>query len=174
MVVASASSSRGAVAGAREGDIVLVRPASKGARVQLRIGRPDVARDVIEALLHDRGLSRRFPAGVEREAKQAGESVMAAPGERRDLTSLATFTIDPVSARDFDDAVSAEDAGSGRARIWIHIADVTAHVPEGSPIDREARRRSTSVYVPGTVEPMLPHALSSDACSLMAGQVRRR
>jgi ribonuclease R len=174
MVVASANSSRAAMGGAREGDLVLVRPAAKGsgARVQLRIGRPDVARDVIEALLYDRGLSRRFPAGVEREAKEAGARVMAAAGERRDLTGLATFTIDPVSARDFDDAVSAEDAGGGQARIWVHIADVGAHVPEGSAIDREARRRSTSVYVPGTVEPMLPHALSSDACSLVPGKTR--
>jgi ribonuclease R len=172
-VVASANSSRGAIAGAREGDIVLVRQAGKGARVQQRIGRPDVARDVIEALLHDRGLSRRFPAGVEREANEARDRVMAAgPGTRRDLTSLATFTIDPVSARDFDDAISAEEAGAGRARIWIHIADVSAHVPAGSAIDREARRRSTSVYVPGTVEPMLPHGLSSDACSLLPRQAR--
>jgi ribonuclease R len=57
-------------------------------------------------------------------------------------------------------------------RVWVHIADVAAHVLEGSVIDREARRRATSVYVPGTVEPMLPHALSSDACSLMAGVPR--
>jgi ribonuclease R len=174
LVVGSANSSRSSMAGAREGDLVLVRPAGKGsgARVQVRIGRPEVARDVIEALLHDRGLSRRFPASIEREAREAGERVMADAEGRRDLTGLATFTIDPVSARDFDDAISAEDAGSGRVRIWVHIADVAAHVPEGSAIDREARRRSTSVYVPGTVEPMLPHALSSDACSLVPG-VRR-
>ena len=174
VVVASANSSRGSMAGAREGDLVLVQPAAKGsrARVKLRIGRPDVARDVIEALLHDRGLRFAFPAGVEREAREAGERVMASVGERRDLTGLATFTIDPVSARDFDDAISAEDAGEGRARIWVHIADVTAHVREGSAIDREARRRSTSVYVPGAVEPMLPHALSSGACSLVPGEPR--
>jgi ribonuclease R len=52
-------------------------------------------------------------------------------------------------------------------RVWVHIADVAAHVPEGSLVDREARRRATSTYVPGAVEPMLPHALSSDACSLL-------
>ncbi len=63
----------------------------------------------------------------------------------------------------------ARPVGSG---FWVHIADVAAHVPEGSPLDREARRRSTSVYAPGAVEPMLPHALSSDACSLMPGVER--
>ncbi|HTC73771.1 MAG TPA: RNB domain-containing ribonuclease, partial [Solirubrobacteraceae bacterium] len=77
-------------------------------------------------------------------------------------------------ARDFDDAISAEPIESSDAgtRVWVHIADVAAHVPAGSPLDREARRRSTSVYVPGAVEPMLPEALSSDACSLVAGADR--
>jgi ribonuclease R len=94
---------------------------------------------------------------------------MARTDDRRDLRELATFTIDPASARDFDDAISAESLGGERARVWVHIADVSAHVREGSMLDREARRRATSVYVPGTVEPMLPHALSSDACSLRPG-----
>lgn len=120
----------------------------------------------------DRGLSRGFPAAIEQEAKEAGARVMSSAQERRDLRELATFTIDPTSARDFDDAISAEGMGDGRARVWVHIADVAAHVPEGSAIDREARRRATSVYVPGAVEPMLPHALSSDACSLVPGVPR--
>ncbi len=93
-------------------------------------------------------------------------------GERRDLRELPTFTVDPATARDFDDAISAEALPDGTVRIWVHIADVAAHVPLGSAIDLEARRRSTSVYVPGTVEPMLPHALSSDACSLVPGAER--
>jgi ribonuclease R len=131
-----------------------------------------VARDVIEGLMLDRGLSRGFPAAIEQEAKEAGARVMSSASERRDLRDLATFTVDPTSARDFDDAISAEELGDGRARVWVHIADVAAHVPEGSAIDREARRRATSVYVPGAVEPMLPHALSSDACSLVAGVPR--
>ena len=78
---------------------------------------------------------------------------------RRDLTDLPTFTIDPVTARDFDDAISAQRLDGGATRIWVHIADVSAYVRPGSLIDREAARRGTSVYVPGRVEPMLPEPL---------------
>ncbi len=85
---------------------------------------------------------------------------------------LPTFTIDPASARDFDDAISAEDLGGGRIRVWVHIADVSAHVRPGDAVDREAYRRATSVYVPGAVEPMLPAALSNEACSLVPGADR--
>jgi ribonuclease R len=153
---------------AAPGDLVLVqRPRrGSGARILRVLGRPDVARDVIEALMLDRGLARGFDPAVEREAREAAGRVERSGEPRRDLRLLPTFTIDPVSALDFDDAVSAEQIGDGATRVWVHIADVAAHVPEGSLVDREARRRSTSVYVPGAVEPMLPHALSSDACSL--------
>ncbi|HEX4438348.1 MAG TPA: RNB domain-containing ribonuclease [Solirubrobacteraceae bacterium] len=171
LIVGAARSSRGAKGGAGEGDIALVRAGSRGsnARVLRGLGKPEIARDVIEALMIDRGIRRRFGTAVEQEASEAGARVMARTDDRRDLRDLATFTIDPVSARDFDDAISAESLGGERARVWVHIADVSAHVREGSMLDREARRRATSVYVPGTVEPMLPHALSSDACSLRPG-----
>jgi ribonuclease R len=164
---------------ARPGDLVLVHAAPRkrsgkgsGASIVRVLGRPDVAADLIEALMLDRGLRRGFDPAVEREARGAGERARHSQAARRDLRDLTTFTIDPISARDFDDAISAEDLGEGRARVWVHIADVAAHVPEGSLLDREARRRATSVYVPGAVEPMLPHALSSDACSLVPGAER--
>jgi ribonuclease R len=168
------SPNRGAGAPARAGELVLIQPAGHGSgpRIVRVLGRPDVARDVIEGLMLDRGLARGFTAAVEREARAAGERVHGDEGSRRDLRELPTFTIDPASARDFDDAISAEALADGVTRVWVHIADVAAHVPEGSPLDREARRRATSVYVPGAVEPMLPHALSSDACSLMPGVER--
>ncbi len=171
VVVGGARGGRGAPA--REGELVLVQGGARGAapRIVRVLGRPDVARDVIEGLMLDRGLARECPAGVEREAEEAARAP-SARGERRDLRGLPTFTIDPVSARDFDDALSAEPAGGGRTRVWVHIADVAAHVREAGALDREAWRRSTSVYVPGAVEPMLPHALSSDACSLMPGVER--
>jgi ribonuclease R len=166
----------------RLGQLVLVRSGGRAkghAKIARVIGKPDVARDVIEALMHDRGLRRAFPPGVERAAKEAVERVEEqdpAAAARRDLRGLATFTIDPSSARDFDDAISAECRNSDPAhpawRIWVHIADVSAFVRPGSPIDREAYRRATSVYVPGAVEPMLPETLSNGACSLVPGQER--
>ena len=126
------------------------------------------AREVVEELLREELGFRGFPAAIEEEARAAAERVEREPGRRRDLTALATFTVDPATARDFDDAVSAQLEGDG-ARVWIHIADVAAHVRPGSPLDLEARRRGNSTYVPGAVEPMLPHALSSDVCSLVPG-----
>jgi len=169
---------------------------ARGHRVVREIGDPDVARDVLEALLLDRGLPRR----VAREVGMEAEGVAGALGPaarwddptavpRRDLRALPTFTIDPVTAQDFDDAISAVagdgdgpgDPGRGSAgdglggppppadgqRVWVHIADVSAYVRPGGAIDGDARWRGTSVYVPGTVEPMLPPALSNDACSLV-------
>ncbi len=162
-----------ASAGARPGDIVLVRvrPSRRGGRAEIvrRIGRPEIARDVIEALMLDRGLARSFEPELEREARGVSGAREVA---RRDLRELPTFTIDPVRARDFDDAISAETIEGGRVRVWVHIADVSAFVAPGSRLDREARRRATSVYVPGAVEPMLPAALSNDKCSLVPGEER--
>jgi ribonuclease R len=174
-VVVSPASSRDGGARASAGDIALVQRSTRAsaARVIRTIGRPDVARDAIEALMLDRHLSRAFPEAVEREAREAARRAAGSDEGRRDLRGLATFTIDPITAKDFDDAISAEALEGGAARVWVHIADVAAHVAEESLLDREARRRATSVYVPGAVEPMLPHALSSDACSLRAGLERR-
>ena len=120
-------------------------------------------------MLH-RGLRRRFDPLVDREAREAAERVPEVP--RRDLRELPTFTIDPPTARDFDDAVSAERLDGGAIRVWVHIADVAAHVRPGSHVDREAFKRANSVYVPGLVEPMLPEALSNRACSLVPYQDR--
>jgi ribonuclease R len=168
------------------GELVLVQLGGGGrggdgkARVVRRIGRADVARDAIEALMLDRGLARGFEPEVSEAAERARDEGLAAAvreveeGRRRDLRGLATLTIDPASAQDFDDAISAQrpDGDGGVVRVWVHIADVSAYVGEGSVVDREARRRGTSVYAPGAVEPMLPQALSNDACSLVPGAER--
>jgi len=164
------------------GDLVLLRVGGRGgngptrprghAKVERRLGRPDVARDVLEALMLERGLRRRFDPAVERAARSAAEVDALVDVPRRDLRDLTTFTIDPATAKDFDDAISAERRGEGRWRIWVHIADVSAYVRPGSLVDKEAYRRGTSVYVPGKVEPMLPEALSNGACSLRPAEDR--
>jgi ribonuclease R len=129
------------------------------------------ARETVEEKLREELGYRGFRPTIEGEAREAAKWAERESGPRRDLTALATFTVDPATARDFDDAVSAQREGAG-ARVWIHIADVAAHVKPGSLLDQEARRRATSTYVPGLVEPMLPHALSSEACSLAPGVER--
>jgi len=136
-----------------------------------RRDKPASARDAVADLLEERLGLRGFTGVVEEEAASAAEEAEAHTVPRRDLTALATFTVDPATARDFDDAVSAQREGEGW-RVWIHIADVAAHVRPGSPLDMEALRRANSTYVPGTVEPMLPHSLSSGACSLSPGVER--
>jgi ribonuclease R len=136
-----------------------------------RRDKPASARDAVADLLEERLGLRSFTGVVEEEAASAAEEAEAHTAPRRDLTELATFTVDPATARDFDDAVSAQREGEGW-RVWVHIADVAAHVRPGSPLDLEALRRANSTYVPGTVEPMLPHVLSSGACSLSPGVER--
>ncbi|MFZ0090210.1 MAG: RNB domain-containing ribonuclease [Solirubrobacteraceae bacterium] len=161
------------------GDLVMLgasgrangRGNSRRAVIARRLGRPDVARDVLEALMLDRGLRREFDPAVEDEARRAAQRDSDTAG-RRDLQQLPTFTIDPTAARDFDDAISAEALPDGSWRVWVHIADVSAYVPARSLVDREAYRRATSVYVPGAVEPMIPGSLSDDACSLVPGVSR--
>ena len=128
-------------------------------------------REAIDALLDERLEGRGFPAALEVEAGRAADAAADSDIRRRDLTELPTFTIDPATARDFDDAISARREEDG-LRLWVHIADVAAHVRPGTPLDLEARRRANSTYAPGAVEPMLPRALSEDACSL-APEVER-
>ncbi len=127
------------------------RPARRGAR---RARGPD-ARPRAAPLLRARRRGRGRGGAEEPYAADA----------RVDLTALPTFTIDPDDARDFDDAISARRE-DGHVRVWVHIADVTAYLRPGGPLEREAYRRGTSVYVPGAVEPMLPEVLSNRACSL--------
>ena len=164
---------RGAVdpRGAGVGELVLVGSGKRGARVIRRLGRPDRARDVLEGLMLDRGLHRSYPRSAAAEAEHAASEPYAADA-RVDLTPLPTFTIDPDDARDFDDAISAAREDDGRIRVWVHIADVTAYLRPGGPLEGAAYRRGTSVYVPGTVEPMLPEVLSTQACSLRPGEER--
>lgn len=167
----SVSLARKAVGSAGAGDLVVVsRPRRGRAEVTDNLGSAHVARNVIEALMRDNGLERGFPGAVERDARRA-QRTSDAETPRRDLRDLATLTVDPPDAKDFDDAISAERRDGG-IRLWVHIADVTAHVRPQTALEAEAFRRGTSVYMPGTVEPMLPEVLSSDLCSIVPGADR--
>ena len=139
-----------------EGDLAVVRTGRGRARLERALGPADRIESVLEALLQHEGLRGQFEPFSLPEPSLEG---------RVDLRDLLTFTIDPETAKDFDDAISArrEDAG---IRVWVHIADVSWFVPAGSPLDRGAAERALSVYVPGLVAPMLPHELADDACSL--------
>jgi ribonuclease R len=141
------------------------------ASVVRELGDPALAADVIEAMLADRGVRVGFGRRIEGEAADAAAGASDLAFDRRDVRDLPTFTVDPASAHDFDDAVSASRTERGY-RLWIHIADVAAHVRPGGALEDEARRRANSTYVPGLVAPMLPEILSSDVCSLVPNEDR--
>lgn len=168
---------RSTLGGVREGDKVFAkidrnpRNGKLIARIQKVFGRADVARICANAILEQSQIVTEFPQEVLREAEQAAAQKITQ--EERDkrliLTDLPILTIDSADAKDLDDAVSVERTESGY-RLGVHIADVSHYVTEGSAIDEEAQRRGTSVYLPDRVVPMLPEALSNDACSLNAGE----
>jgi len=136
------------------------------------LGMADDVRAVLRAMLYARGLPQGFAAEVLEEAAAVAARAARADRGRHDLTALPTFTIDPDTARDFDDAISvARDGGGYRAHV--HIADVSYFVDDDGAIERAARRRTSSVYLPLFAEPMLPAALSSDLCSLVPRQPRK-
>lgn len=153
------------------GGIALCRIDRRSAQPIADLGHADNPRDVVGALVADRGLRPSFRDRHEQEARSSIERLQRDPGPRRDLTAEPTFTVDPASARDFDDAISARREGDG-FRIWVHIADVAAHVRPDSGLDREALARANSTYAPAMVSPMLPESLSSGACSLNPGVER--
>ena len=118
-------------------------------------------------VLRQHDLDEAFPAQVEAEtARQAGAVKVDSSDGRRDLRSWKVITIDPQSAKDFDDALSLQQRPDGTWLLGVHIADVTLYVTPGSHIDSEARIRGNSVYFTEGMVPMLPHQLSSDLCSL--------
>ena len=107
-----------------------------------------------------------FPDHIKNEASRLPGEVLSRDEEGRvDLTGLETYTIDPIDARDFDDAVSIE-VGEERISVYVHIADVSHYVRPGDLMDSEAKFRGTSVYLPTGVLPMLPPELSEELCSL--------
>jgi ribonuclease R len=121
----------------------------------------------MNAIMAEYGLPPEFPDNVEYEAKKIDTTITAAEIKlRRDFRKITTFTIDPVDAKDFDDALSIQKLDNGNWEIGVHIADVAHYVKPGSVLDKEAVNRATSVYLVDRVIPMLPEVISNFVCSL--------
>lgn len=161
------------------GQLVSVEPvtcgeekkAPRGKIVEV-LGYPDEPHVDMEAVIRKYGLSAEFPASVLRELETLPQN--PSPGElarRENWTDRTVITIDPASARDFDDAISITATPSGWT-LAVHIADVSHFVRPGGALDGEALRRGNSTYLPDRVLPMLPPCLSDDLCSLRPDVVR--
>src|SRR3989338_8337916 len=131
------------------------------------IGKKGEHETEMQSILLDKGIIYKFTAEVEAEAEKMSRLNLDI-GDRRDFRDITTFTIDPVDAKDFDDALSYEDLGENKIRVGVHIADVSHFVRPGSALDKEARERSFSTYLVDRTIPMLPEVLSNELCSLMA------
>ena len=154
---------------AHKGDKVLVAATPDRFRVRRVLGRAGARNVEDAAVLAELGILPKFPRqalGDADKLKAPGKGDFKGRLDLRDTTTVVT--IDPVSSRDFDDAISLE----GRGNEWllgVHIADVSHYVRPGAALDQEAHKRGTSVYLPNRVIPMLPEKLSNDLCSLREG-----
>ena len=131
------------------------------------LGKPGESETEIHAILHDYGLPYEFPKEIEQAADQIKSKIDSKEiQKRKDFRSTLTFTIDPITAKDFDDALSFKVLNNGLYEVGIHIADVSHYVQPNTLLDKEAYDRATSVYLVDRVVPMLPEVLSNGLCSL--------
>ena len=158
---------------ASPGDVVVVRIDVYGTKrmnptgtIERVLGAAEDPGVDILSVIHGHGLPLEFTAAVEAAALTAASRGEGPGGLRTDRTDLHVFTIDPVDAKDHDDALSITPLSDGLREVGVHIADVSFFVEEGSALDVEAAARGTSVYLVDRTIPMLPEALSADACSL--------
>ncbi len=143
------------------------------AKVLKVLGDPDDPRTEVEKVLACADVTEEFPDEVARIADGIAKKVLPAElADRADLRHVEFTTIDPETARDFDDAVAVEKLPHGGTRLWVAVADVSHYVREGSPIDVEAQRRGVSIYLPNRAIPMLPEPLSAHMCSLVPEEDR--
>lgn len=169
---------KSALKGAENGDKVICEIVNweyqdlspEGKIIQV-LGKAGDVKTEFKALIKKYGLTKTFPKAVRDELKQMEESgkFEITSGEiksRRDLRDEIIYTIDPVDAKDHDDAVSVEILDNGNYWLGVHIADVSHYITEGSALDEEAIARGTSAYLMNDVVPMLPEKLSNDVCSL--------
>ena len=166
--------SRGKINGANDGDKVVAKITdwpdnSKNpfGKIVQSLGRPGDHDTEIHSILLEYGLPYEFPSEVEIEAEKLPiEITVEEISKRRDMRADLTFTIDPINAKDFDDALSFKVLENGKYEIGIHIADVSHYVQPKTILDDEAYDRATSVYLVDRVVPMLPEMLSNGVCSL--------
>lgn len=164
--------------GAQTGDKVLIRMLSWEGRSPngevLRVLGPAGDHETeMHAIILQFGFDPIFPADVEAEAATISKTISEAEvAKRRDFRKITTFTIDPIDAKDFDDALSYRKLENGNIEIGVHIADVSHYVTPGSLLDREAFSRGTSVYLVDRTIPMLPEHLSNEVCSLKPNEDR--
>lgn len=156
---------------------IVTYPSEPGAALEVQLlkvlGSPDDPRTEIEKILACADISDEFPPAVQAAAAQVARQVQPADHEdRADLRHVEFTTIDPETARDFDDAVALESLPHHGHRLWVAVADVSHYVREGTALDREAVQRGCSVYLPNRAIPMLPEELSSHMCSLVPEQDR--
>lgn len=125
----------------------------------------------MQSIIFDKGIDYNFPTQVEKEANEIkrlnNKKLEKLENDRKDFRDVLTFTIDPVDAKDFDDALSYEEINETTLRIGVHIADVSHFVRPDTLLDKEARKRSFSTYLVDRTIPMLPEVLSNNLCSLM-------
>jgi len=165
---------------AKEGDKIVVEMVAWGklhqnpeGRVLEVLGKSGELSAEIQSVVREYHLPTTFPAEVLDETNAIPSDIPQSEIDRRlDLRTLLCFTIDPEDAKDFDDAVSLELLSDGQYRLGVHIADVSYYVQAGSALDKEALKRSTSVYFPNGVIPMLPEKLSNGLCSLRPDEDR--
>ncbi len=140
------------------------------------IGAAGEHRTEMNAIVLEHGFRTEFSPEVAREAKHIeehhAETIQQELKNRSDFRTVTTFTIDPLTAKDFDDALSVRELHNNEYEIGVHIADVTFFVRPGSKLEEEAQKRGTSVYLVDATIPMLPHELSGNVCSLKEGEDR--
>lgn len=164
----------GKLNGAKDKDRVIVqltkweKASRKPEGEVLRIFTPEQENDLaMQSIVAEAGFALSFSDEVNAFARSLSDKIDATElAKRKDYRKVLTFTIDPVDAKDFDDAISYQKLANGHLEIGVHIADVSHFVQPGTAVDKEAYERATSVYLPDRVYPMLPERISNELCSL--------
>jgi len=152
------------------GDLEFIKNGTIQAKVIEVLGAAGESQVEVSAIARGLGIDETFDAELLNFAENIREEITDADlKDRLDIRDKVVFTIDPVDAKDFDDALSIEPLSKGNYRVGVHIADVSHYVPENSALDKEAHKRATSVYLVDRVIPMLPSRLSEKVCSLNPG-----